>query len=143
MAKSQEILEQLKESGHRFTGKRKIVVDLFIEYKDKYLTAKDVYEHVKKSYPSISYDTIYRTLALLKQENLIEEMEYGDEASRYRLSCGQGHHHHLVCLGCGSIKVVKDCPMELINIDRDDFTVVNHRFEIFGYCSTCGHSNKS
>lgn len=143
MATNKEILEQLKESGYRFTGQRKEVVDLFIEYKDKSLTAKDVYEHVKKVYPSISYDTIYRTLALLKQNQVIEEMEYGDEASRYRLSCGHEHHHHLVCLGCGSIKVVHNCPMQQIDINSDDFTVVNHRFEIFGYCSTCSLSGKS
>lgn len=142
MATNYEILSQLKESGYRFSGKRKEIVDLFIEYKDKYLTAKDVYEHVKKFYPNISYDTIYRTLALLKQNQVIEEMEYGDEASRYRLSCGQGHHHHLVCLGCGSIKVVHDCPMQLIDINQEDFTVVDHRFEISGYCSTCRLSGR-
>lgn len=137
MDTNKEILEQLKESGYRFTGKRKEIVDLFVQYQDKYLTAKEVYEHVKRFYPSISYDTIYRTLALLRQIQVIEEMEYGDEASRYRLSCGHGHHHHLVCLGCGSIKVIHDCPMQLININQDDFTVVDHRFEISGYCSKC------
>ncbi|WP_240985422.1 Fur family transcriptional regulator [Acididesulfobacillus acetoxydans] len=142
MNSEQEILEQLKESGHRFTGKRKEVIDLFIEYKDRYLTAKDVYEHVEKVYPSISHDTIYRTLALLEQEHLIEELEYGDEACRYRLSCGPEHHHHLVCLGCGATKVLHGCPMEFMEIDQEDFTVVNHRFEIFGYCSTCRLSGR-
>lgn len=139
MAANQEILDHLKESGYRFTGKRKAVVDLFIEYQDKYLTAKEVYEHMKKSYPSISYDTIYRTLALLQQLQVIEEMEFGDNSSKYRLSCGHAHHHHLVCLGCGSIQVVHDCPMRLININEDDFMVVDHRFEISGYCSNCRH----
>ncbi|MDQ7093771.1 Fur family transcriptional regulator [Desulfosporosinus sp. PR] len=142
MSENQKILKQLKESGYRFTGKRKEIVDLFVEYQERYLTAKEVYEHIRKSYPSISYDTIYRTLALLRQMKVIEEMEYGDEAVRYRLSCGHGHHHHLVCLGCGSIRVVHDCPMELIHIDQADFTVVDHRFEITGYCSDCRLSGR-
>lgn len=143
METNEEILEQLKESGYRFTGKRKEVIDLFIEYREKYLTAKDVYEHIKKLHPSISYDTIYRTLTLLKQERVIEELEYGQDACRFRLSCGQGHHHHLVCLSCGSVKVLHDCPMKRINVDQDDFTVVDHRFEIFGFCSACRLSGKS
>jgi Fur family zinc uptake transcriptional regulator len=142
MTTDTEILQQLKERGYRFTGKRKEIIDLFIECKDKYVTAKDVYVHLKKTYPSISYDTIYRTLALFKQEHLIEEMEYGDEASRYRLSCGHGHHHHLVCLGCGAIQVLHDCPMKSITIDQNDFRVINHRFEVFGYCSACSLSGK-
>lgn len=138
-----QIFEQLKNSGCRFTGKRKEVMELFIQNKDRYLTAKDVYEQMKKSYPTISYDTIYRTLALFLQMHVIEEMEYGDEAARYRLSCGQEHHHHLVCIKCGLVKVLHQCPMQLTNIDQDDFTVINHRFEIFGYCSTCRSLDRS
>jgi Fur family zinc uptake transcriptional regulator len=102
---------------------------------------------VKKKHPNVSYDTIYRTLSLLLEKEIIEKMEFNDEASKYRLVCdhddeGHHHHHHLVCVGCGSISTVTECPMEFLQEKLDNFTVTNHRFEIQGYCSSCADASK-
>lgn len=144
MHTSEEILLQLKQAGYKFTGKRKEIVDIFVENRDKFVTAKDIYEQVRKNHPNVSYDTIYRTLSLLMDKKVIEKMEFNDEASKYRLSCSQidetdanHHHHHLVCLKCGSITIVSQCPMELLQEKFNDFTIVDHRFEIQGYCAAC------
>lgn len=131
------ILEKLKKSGFKYTGKRQKTIDLFVNNKDKYFSAKDVYEYVKDSYSSVSYDTIYRTLGTLLEENIIENMEYSDEAAKYRLKCYQEHHHHLVCLECGSTFPMEDCPMDTLRTKVGNFKVVNHRFEIYGYCDEC------
>ncbi|MCY0887663.1 MAG: Fur family transcriptional regulator [Alicyclobacillaceae bacterium] len=132
-----EVLQQLKDAGYKFTGKREMIADIFVEHKDKYLTAKDVYEWVREKYPSVSYDTIYRTLNLLGELGIIEEMEFNEDAVRYRLTCEKQHHHHLVCVRCGAISPLDDCPMDALAGVPSDFKVVSHRFEVYGICHDC------
>ncbi|GMA62739.1 transcriptional repressor [Alicyclobacillus fastidiosus] len=134
---TEEILQKLKRAGLKFTGKRRETVDFFVRHKDKYMSAKEVYEHLKEMYSNISYDTVYRTLATLLENNVIEHMEFRDGAARYRLMCHEEHHHHLVCLGCGSTFAIDTCPMADLSSEIGNFQVTNHRFEIYGYCSKC------
>lgn len=134
---TEAILRKLKLAGLKFTGKRQETVDFFVQNKDKYMSAKEVYEHVKATYPNISYDTIYRTLATLLENNVIEHMEFSDDAAKYRLMCHEHHHHHLVCIGCGATFPIDDCPMNGLNDTIRDFKVINHRFEVYGYCPKC------
>lgn len=131
------ILDKLKSLGHKFTGKRKEIVDFFVAHQDHYFSAKDVYEYLQQIYPNVSYDTVYRTLALLGQCNVIEHMEFSDDAAKYRLLCDASHHHHLICLGCGRTCVMDTCPMDVIK-SIENFHVVGHRFEVYGYCLDCG-----
>ncbi len=137
MTTSESILKSVKEAGFKFTGTRRMIVELFVENSDKYVTAKDLYDELHEKSPRVSFDTIYRTLSLLLQLKVVEKMEFNDEATRYRITCKQGHHHHVVCIRCGSILLIEDCPMEFIKNVSPNFTVVNHRFEIYGYCYAC------
>jgi Fur family transcriptional regulator, zinc uptake regulator len=134
---TEEILQRLKLAGLKFTGKRREAVDFFVQHKDKYMSAKDLHEHLKKMFSNISYDTVYRTLTTLLENNIIEHMEFRGDAARYRLMCHDEHHHHLVCLGCGSTFPLDACPMTSITSSIQDFQVTNHRFEVYGYCSNC------
>lgn len=134
---TEAILLKLKRAGFKFTGKRKMTVDFFVENRNKYLSAKDVYEHMRGTFPTVSYDTVYRTLATLLEQNVIEHMEFSDDAAKYRLKCHEEHHHHLVCLGCGATFPIDECPMDFLESRIDQFQVVHHRFEVYGYCSLC------
>lgn len=132
-----EILAKLKYAGYKFTGKRQMAVELFVNNRDKYLSARDVHEHVKSKYERVSSDTIYRTLNTLLEQDIIEPMEFNDEAAKYRLKCGDTHHHHLVCVGCGTTLPLEECPMAEILTQVGNFAVMNHRFEVYGYCEDC------
>jgi len=131
------ILQALKEAGYKFTGKRRAVVDLFVENRDRYFSAKEVYDHVSQIYPSVSFDTIYRTLGILVEQNVIEPMEFADDRARYRLQCARGHHHHLVCLRCGASIPIEECPIDRIRQQVPNFHIRDHRLEIYGYCDRC------
>jgi len=134
---TEQILRRLKEAGFKFTGKRRAIVDVFVQQPDKYLPAKEVYERMQEKYPNVSFDTIYRTLALLVDESILETMEFSEEGARYRLTCRKAHHHHVVCLGCGRTFPLDMCPMEELGQKLAGFTVVSHRFEVYGYCQQC------
>lgn len=134
---TEDILGELKHSGYKFTGKRKEIVDVFVRHQDKYLTAKDVFTEVKQIYPSMSFDTVYRTLSLLAEKQAIEHLDFSVEGTKYRLTCVTKHHHHFLCIGCGRTSVLDECPLQLLEGKLDDFAILDHQFEIRGYCKGC------
>lgn len=131
-----EAMNLLKEKGYKYTDKRKDLLILFAKEK-RYLSAKDVQEALKDQYPGLSFDTIYRNLTTFVDLDLLEETEWEGER-KFRFTCSHNeHHHHLICLQCGSTKSIHTCPMEVLNKELNGFDVTGHKFEIYGYCTDC------
>ncbi|WP_349407842.1 Fur family transcriptional regulator [Pseudalkalibacillus sp. SCS-8] len=129
-----DALDILKENGYKHTRKRQMFLELFSAER-RYLTAKDVLEHLKTSFPGLSFDTIYRNLAVFTELGILEETELDGE-KHFRYSCStSGHHHHMICLQCGKTNAIEACPMR--DIQSKDFLITDHKFEIYGYCQEC------
>ncbi|SDI86651.1 zinc uptake regulator, Fur family [Alteribacillus bidgolensis] len=137
MMNVQQALNRLKKEGFKFTGKREKLLHLFAEEK-RYLSAKDVLTFMQKLYPGVSFDTVYRNLALFEEMGILEMTELEGE-KRFRFSCSTTkHHHHLICLECGKTKQIHSCPMDWIEESVEgEFEVTGHKFEIYGYCTEC------
>jgi Fur family transcriptional regulator, zinc uptake regulator len=130
-------LQLLKDHGYKFTGKREMMVEIFYHEK-RYMTAKEVMSHMEETYPSLSYDTIYRNLTLLEELGILESTELEGER-QYRFSCSsEHHHHHVICTKCKKTIHFDMCPMEMINAMFADFKITGHKFEVYGYCKDCG-----
>jgi Fur family zinc uptake transcriptional regulator len=129
-------LEKLKANGYKFTGKREMMVQLFAE-ENRYLSAKEVLDHMQKIYPGLSFDTVYRNLSLFEDLGILEGTDWDGER-RYRFRCeGDTHHHHLICTECGRTRKLEICPMNAILGQPEDFHITGHRFEIYGRCADC------
>ncbi|BCU80241.1 zinc-specific metallo-regulatory protein [Polycladomyces abyssicola] len=129
-------LEKLKANGYKFTGKREMMVQLFAE-ENRYLSAKEVLDHMQKTYPGLSFDTVYRNLSLFEDLGILEGTDWDGER-RYRFRCeGDTHHHHLICTECGRTRKLEICPMNAILGQPEDFHITGHRFEIYGRCVDC------
>lgn len=112
-----QALNLLKQNGYKYTGKREMMVQLFFE-EGRYLTAKEVLDLMQKDYPGLSFDTVYRNLALFEQLGIVEGTEWNGER-RYRIHCGgDSHHHHIICTECGRTRAIELCPMKAIFGDR-------------------------
>ena len=129
-------MQLLKDKGYKYTEKREDMLELFSK-SNRYLTAKEVLEHLKTTYPGMSYDTIYRNLSLYANLGILETTELSGE-KRFRFACvGDHHHHHFICMECGKTRHVDACPMEKIKEDFKGYDISGHKFEIYGKCPDC------
>lgn len=133
---SEEIIKIMATQGLRITEQRRTIAKLFADA-EGYLAPKDVYEYMEKTYTGLSFDTVYRNLRVLHEMDVLEQVVFED-GIRFKAHCGgHDHHHHLICLSCEKTIPVEYCPMPQMNGIPDDFQVIKHKFEIFGYCKDC------
>ncbi|MDD3704940.1 MAG: Fur family transcriptional regulator [Clostridiaceae bacterium] len=133
-----EFEAELKGKGYKLTEQRKFIIEVFNENPGHH-TAHEVFDLVKCKLKGINFSTIYRNLELLSTLKIISKMYIQSGISYYEL-CGSGHHHHLICKGCGETREVDICPYANLEVERLNeigFKATDHKFEIFGYCSKC------
>lgn len=92
-------LEALKETGHRLTPQRIMVLEAIAEG-EGHMGAEEVLARVQKVYPYMDIATVYRTLNLLKGLGLVTEIAT-PEGTRYELVREGQRHHHMTCRSCG------------------------------------------
>ncbi|ADG82768.1 Fur family transcriptional regulator [Thermincola potens] len=134
----QRILEELATHNCKITPQRREIIKTLIQAKAP-LSAKQIFDRLRTRNPKMSFDTVYRNLAILKELQVVRQLDFHDGKSRFEIDRGPKHHHYLVCLKCGGAWKIDGCPMENLNINNipTDFKVTNHRFELFGYCKDC------
>jgi Fur family ferric uptake transcriptional regulator len=93
--------EVLQEKGHRLTPQRMLVIEA-LHNADGHISAEENYGQLHSRYPYANISTVYRTLELLKELNLVTETNLGEGRVRYHVA-EKGHHHHLVCYSCGRV----------------------------------------
>ncbi|MCU6707713.1 transcriptional repressor [Paenibacillus sp. J5C_2022] len=137
----EEIVGRMSSQGLRVTDQRRTLAKLFADTPG-YLAPKDVYEFMGKTYSGLSFDTVYRNLRVLEELGVLEQVMFEDGV-KFKLHCSEHHHHHhLICLQCGLTHPIVFCPMEQTAVP-DDFKVVKHKFEVFGYCKACSSEEEA
>jgi zinc uptake regulator, Fur family len=130
-------IQLLKDNGYKYTGKRLDMLE-FLKRNDRYVTAKEVLDALRDDYPGISFDTVYRNLALFGKLGILEETEWdGERHFRFQCSESESHHHHFICLKCGKTREIRICPMEDAEKQLEGCFISGHKFEIYGYCRQC------
>ena len=77
--------EMLREKGLKVTNQRILVLEVLADHRDKHLTAEDIYELVREDYPEIGLATIYRTVQLLLEMQLVDRINLDDGCARYEI----------------------------------------------------------
>lgn len=126
-------------SGTRFknTTQRAEVLDE-VRRSEGHLTAGEIFERVRRRDPRIGYGTVYRTLHLLAEHGLIQELTFADQASRYDARVER--HDHVHCLRCG-VLIDVDVPVALIArhvaAEQSGFEITSHHTVFSGRCRSC------
>ncbi len=120
------------EAGLKMTGPRKTILKVLGEAGD-HPSVEAVYERAKALDSSISIATVYRTLNMLDELDLVTRHEFNESFSRYETN--MEHHHHLIDLETGQVIEFQNKELELLKekIAREmGFELVDHRLELYG-----------
>ena len=101
MSCEQATAQALKESGHRLTPQRLMILSA-IRHAEGHITAAEILEQVKESYPYLDVSTVYRTLSVLKQMRLISETDMGGGEYQFEW-INHIRHHHMICRSCDRV----------------------------------------
>lgn len=136
MHRMEEWMQVMSDKGWRVTNQRKSLLELFLS-SERYWSPLEVYEEMKRDYPGVSYDTVYRNLRLLSEPDIgmLEQFHFQD-GTKFRARCETHHHHHMICMHCEKTIPFEFCPLPYVE-DQPGFEPVTHRFEIYGYCEAC------
>ncbi len=103
----------IRRKGLRRTAQRdKIVAVVFS--KDEHFTADELFERVRKVDGETSRATVYRTLGLLVEADLLRQIDLGESQVTYDPNfLDKPSHNHLVCIDCGNVVEFEDAHVDI------------------------------
>ena len=136
MQKLEDLVSSLREEGFRITPQRIAIVDYLLKTVD-HPSADRIHKVIQRKYPMVSLSTVYKTLELLKEKRLVNEIEVDGET---RFDAHTDEHVNVVCMNCGKIDDVDEDVLKNIQIraaKKSKYLILKGSFELFGYCTIC------
>jgi Fur family peroxide stress response transcriptional regulator len=130
-------IEVLRTKGYKATPQRIAICRIAIHSRE-HPTAKSIYNRVKKIYPTVSLATVYKTLEVLRELNLIQELNFPEGQARFDSYIKP--HVNLICLQCGDIEDLDDPTAKEISekvSSSTKFKPGGQRIDVYGTCSKC------
>ena len=134
----ERIIQRLRENGHKITPQRLAIVNILAK-SEGHPSVEDIYDQIKKNFPTMSLATVYRNIALIKSIGEVLELGFPDGSNRY-----DGNrptpHPHVICVKC---KKMVDPDLDSLDEMKKEvaletnFKILNHRLDFFGICGHC------
>ncbi|SER05849.1 Fur family transcriptional regulator [Microlunatus flavus] len=127
------------------TTRQRTAVGELLRRTSEFRTAAQIHDDLRHAGEDIGLTTVYRTLQLMVEAEQLDAIRTDDGETAYR-RCSTGHHHHLVCRGCGRTVEVEGPAIETWTDQvaaEHGFTEVEHQLEIFGLCGDCARPQSS
>ena len=130
----------LRQNNLKYTTQRELILKIIYD-NSGHFTPEDIYNLIKEKHPDVKLGiaTIYRTLTLLEDANIVSSISFGTQGKKYEFGLKE-HHDHLVCLRCGKIEEFFDSTIEKQQeaiAKKFDFMMTNHVMKIIGICKDC------
>ena len=125
----------------RLTRQRQILLDL-IDKTGEHLDAERLYHLAREQDPKLNRVTVYRTLKLLKEEGLVDELDLMHQAGEQHFyeTRQKQEHAHIICLTCGKVEEYFGEPLRKLRREIEStfgFQIILTRTEVGGYCPHC------
>lgn len=121
------------EKGMKMTGQRRLIARVLSESED-HPDVEAVYGRASELDPNISIATVYRTVRLFEEANILDRHDFGDGRARYEEAPVE-HHDHLIDVRSGRVLEFQDEEIEHLQekIARElGFELIGHRLELYG-----------
>ena len=125
------------EKGLKMTDQRRVIARVLSDSSD-HPDVEQVYRRAAKVDPRISIATVYRTVKLFEEANILDRHDFGDGRARYE-EAPEAHHDHLIDLNSG--EVIEFCDEQIERLQREaaarlGYRLVGHRLELFAVRDT-------
>jgi Fur family ferric uptake transcriptional regulator len=133
------MVKRLREAGKRLTAERRLLFD--IVSRNPHLDAAGIYKLALEINPKIGQATVYRTLNLLAELELVDVSTLGEAHGHYELRTAD--HAHLICVECGSVREIP--PPDGLRTIRglEGFEVRRTELELIGLCAACARKRRA
>jgi Fur family peroxide stress response transcriptional regulator len=129
------LMDKYRDRGMKLTPQR-LAIFRYLEGNRNHPSAEDIFRAVSRKFPTMSFATVYNTLAALRDKGKVRELTCDPDKKRYDPDTEQ--HNHLICDSCSR---VVDVPiafdLRLPPGLKNDFTVMSNHVEFHGFCSQC------
>jgi Fur family ferric uptake transcriptional regulator len=138
MSNEPDIAALLRSAGQKVTPQRMLILTALRDSRG-HVTASQILEKVRASYPYVDASTVYRTLAAAKELRLVSETNLGSGDNLFEW-VGTERHHHLICRVCGNVSLLEERYVEGLaaTLERETgFDADLDHLALFGTCAGC------
>ena len=136
--------EYLREKNLKHSEQREQILDIFLQT-EKHVTVEELHRLVKEKHTNIGFVTVYRTLKLLVEAGLCDELFFEDGIVRYEHKYKHKHHDHLICTQCNEVLEVIEPEIEKLQdklFKKYGYVPESHSLELYGICPKCKGKRK-
>lgn len=134
-----DLVRLAEQRGVRLGASRAHVMNVIGEL-GRPFSASELLDAVDKETPGVGRATVFRTLQVLCEHGLLEQVRLDEGQVVYVADHSHAHHHHLICTHCDAIEEIEDCEVGhlVLAIAKDrGFQPRSHTFDIYGICHEC------
>ena len=136
-AAKDKFMEFLAQKNLRITSQRQVIIDTVFST-DKHFTAEELLEWSRAKDRSVSRATVYRTLPLLTESGLVQEMDFGKDYKFYDPNYAHHpNHNHIICQDCERIVEFESEKIDKLENEISHelgFAVKSQRLQITASC---------
>lgn len=121
------------EKGMKMTEQRRVIARV-LSSADDHPDVEEVHRRANELDPRISIATVYRTVRLFEEANILERHDFGDGRARYE-EASEEHHDHLIDIQSGKVIEFQNQEIEVLQekiAEKHGMKLVGHRLELYG-----------
>ncbi|MBV5321488.1 MAG: transcriptional repressor [Sulfuricurvum sp.] len=135
----------LKANGLKFTIQREVILEMLYN-SDEHLTPEGLHHLIQQKHSELNTGiaTVYRTLSLLENSEMVTSLSFGAQGKKYELGA-KDHHDHIICTQCSHITEFVDEQIESRQKEITKslgFVMQEHSMQIYGICKNCQEKTK-